>query len=105
MDRMNVLVVERDADWTQWSATSHLVGHAMLVLAQQDDEPTAAFRTRVQARLARLTQGLNALVLLRGRRSALRVDALVKGLAARAPKNVRMYPSYASGMQAVSSLA
>ena len=92
---MNVLVVERDADWSQWNATSHLVGHAMLVLVQQADESTAAFRARIQQRLARITQGLGALVLLRGRRrSELTVDALVGGLAHRAPKDVRTYTNY-----------
>lgn len=95
MDPMNVLVVERDADWSQWSSTSHLVGHAMLVLVQQADETTAAFRARIQGRLARIKQGLGSLVLLRGRRrSELTVDALVGGLAHRAPKDVRTYSHY-----------
>ena len=102
MDPMNVLVVERDADWSQWNATSHLVGHAMLVLVQQADEPTAAFRMRVQERLARIKQGLGSLVLLRGsRRSGLTVDEMVDGLAHRAPKDVRTYSHYFAGGFAV----
>jgi len=95
MDPMNVLVVERDADWSQWNATSHLVGHAMLVLVQQTDETTSAFRARIQERLARIKQGLGALVLLRGqRRSELTVDSLVGGLEHRAPTDVRTYTNY-----------
>lgn len=94
MDPMNVLVVERDADWSQWNSTSHVVGHAMLVLAQQDDETTPAFRTRIQERLSRLKQGLGSLVVLRGkRRSGLKVDALVSALAG-APRDVRTYSGY-----------
>jgi hypothetical protein len=92
MDPMNVLVVERGADWRHWDATSHLVGHAMLVLVQQVDETTAAFRARIQQRLSRLTQGLGALVLLRGRRgTGLTAEGLVRGLSNRAPKDVRTF--------------
>ncbi|MET0390503.1 MAG: hypothetical protein ABW321_31315 [Polyangiales bacterium] len=92
---MNVLVVERDADWSQWSSTSHVVGHAMLVLVQQADETTSAFRARIQQRLARIKQSLGSLVVLRGkRRSGLKIDALVSGLAGRAPKDVRTYSGY-----------
>ena len=95
MDPMNVLVVERGADWRHWNATSHLVGHAMLVLVQQVDETTAAFRARIQQRLQRLTQGLGALVLLRGQRgSRLTAEVLVRGLSARAPKDVRTFTQY-----------
>ena len=92
---MNVLVVEREADWSQWNATSHLVGHAMLVLVQQADETTSAFRKRIQQRLSQITQGLGSLVLLRGRRrSGLTVDALIGGLEHRAPKDIRTYSHY-----------
>jgi hypothetical protein len=95
MDPMNVLVVERGADWRNWSATSHLVGHAMLVLVQQVDETTAAFRARIQQRLSRLTQGLGALVLLRGRRgTGLTAEGLVRGLSHLAPKDVRTFTRY-----------
>ena len=95
MDPMNVLVVEKGADWRHWNATSHLVGHAMLVLVQQVDETTAAFRARIQQRLSRLTQGLGALVLLRGRRgTGLTAEGLVRGLSHRAPKDVRTFTRY-----------
>jgi predicted GNAT family N-acyltransferase len=95
MDPMNVLVVEKGADWRNWDATSHLVGHAMLVLVQQVDETTAAFRARIQQRLSRLSQGLGALVLLRGRRgSGLTAEGLVRGLAQSAPTDVRTFTRY-----------
>lgn len=95
MDPLNVVVVERDADWSQWSSTSHLLGRALLVLVQQADETTAAFRTRIQARLARVKQSLGSLVLLTGKsRSELSVAALVTGLEHRAPKEVRTYSHY-----------
>jgi hypothetical protein len=95
MDPMNVLVVERGADWRHWDSTSHLVGHAMLVLVQQVDETTAAFRARIQQRLARITQSLGALVLLRGRRgTGLTAEGLVRGLSTRAPKDVRTFTRY-----------
>jgi len=97
MDPINIVVVERDADWTQWDSASHLIGHALLVLVQQADESTAAFRARIQARLARLKQSLGSLVLLRGQsRTELSVDALVSGLAnlGRGPQDVRTYSRY-----------
>jgi hypothetical protein len=95
MDPMNVLVVERGVDYRLWNATTHLVGHAMLVLVQQVDESTAAFRARVQARLSRISQGLGSLVLLRGRRGpGLTAEALVRGLANRAPKDVRTFTHF-----------
>jgi hypothetical protein len=98
MDPMNVLVVERDADWSQWGSTSHVVGHAMLVLVQQTDETTGAFRKRIQERLSRIKQGLGSLVLMRGkRRTDLTTDALVSGLSTRAPREVRTYSHYLSG--------
>lgn len=95
MDPINVVVVERDADYSQWNSTSHLIGHALLVLVQQADESTAAFRSRIQARLARLKQALGSLILLRGSvQTDLSVDALVTGLEHRAPKEVRTYSHY-----------
>ena len=97
MDPMNVLVVERGADYRLWSAASHVIGHAMLVLVQQVDESTAAFRARVQARLSRISQGLGSLVLLRGRRGpGLTAESLIRGLAQRAPKDVRTFTHFFS---------
>ena len=95
MDPINIVVVERDADWTLWESTTHLIGQALLVLVQQADETSAAFRARIQTRLARLKQRLGSLVLLRGqRRTELSVDSLVSGLANRGPQDVRTYSSY-----------
>ncbi|MEY4580458.1 MAG: hypothetical protein RL701_5161 [Pseudomonadota bacterium] len=95
MDPINVVVVERDADWTQWNSTSHLIGQALLVLVQQTDETTVAFRARIQERLARVKQSFGSLVLLRGKRTGgLSVDALMTGLEHRAPKEVRTYSHY-----------
>src|SRR5262245_6242129 len=96
MDPMNLLVVERGADWAHWAATSHLVGHAMLVLAQQGDEPSSAFRRRIRSRLSRITkQGLNAVVVLRGRGGAARSDDLLREIQSRAPADFRVYPATA----------
>jgi hypothetical protein len=95
MDPVNLLVVERGADWTHWSATLHLVSHAMLVLAQQDDESSSAFRGRIRARLGRLNgPGLNAVVLLRAPQgSELNLDALLHELSSHKPRDVRAYPA------------
>ncbi|HKU36880.1 MAG TPA: hypothetical protein VJR89_02000 [Polyangiales bacterium] len=93
---MNLLVVERGADWAHWAATSHLVGHAMLVLAQQGDEPRAAFRKRIRSRLSRITkQGLNAVVVLRGRGRAAHSDDIVREIQSRAPVDIRVFPAQA----------
>ena len=90
MDPMNLLVVERGADWAHWAATSHLVGHAMLVLAQHGDEPSADFRRRVRSRLSRINkQPLNSVVLLRG--GAAR-STILEELTRCAPNDIRVYP-------------
>jgi hypothetical protein len=97
MDPIHVVVVERDADFPRWSSTSHLIGQALLVLVQQADESTSAFRARIQARLARLQQELASLVLLRGGRdgTGLSIDALVHGLSARCtPKQTSTYSEF-----------
>jgi hypothetical protein len=92
MDPMNLLVVERGADWTHWAATSHLVGHAMLVLAQHGDEPSADFRRRVRSRLSRIKkQPLNSVVLLRGETA--RSNGILQELTRCAPNDIRIYPS------------
>jgi hypothetical protein len=106
MDPMNVLVVEKGADWRNWNATSHLVGHAMLVLVQQADETTAAFRARIQQRLSRQTQGVGALVLLRGsRRSGLTAEGLVRALSHPAPTDVRTFTGYFGPELGVANMA
>jgi len=93
MDPMNLLVVERGADWAHWSSTSHLVGHAMLVLAQQGDEPLADFRQRIRTKLNRLKkQGLKSVVLLRGT-EARSGDELMRELLSGAPADFRVFPA------------
>ena len=95
MDPMNLLVVEQGADWTHWSSTSHLVGHAMLVLAQHGDEPAEDFRARIRNKLARIKkQGLKSVVLLRGRsRSARASQALLRELERGGAHDFRVYPA------------
>jgi hypothetical protein len=105
MDPMNLLVVERGADWAHWSSTSHLVGHAMLVLAQQGDEPHSAFRQRIRTKLSRLKkQGLQSVVLLRGSGESQRSgDRLMRELLQGGPADFRVFPAAASA--AVAALA
>jgi hypothetical protein len=93
MHPMNLLIAETGADWTHWSATQHLVGPAMLVLAQQCDEPLDAFRARIRARTARLkAQTLDSVVLLRrSAGSELTAEALLQDLAL-PPRDVRSLP-------------
>lgn len=95
MDPLNLLVVERGADWTHWARTSHLVGHAMLVLAQQGDEPTADFRRRIRTKLSRVKkQGLASVVLLRGDAQLdSSSESLMSDLMMRAPADFRVYPA------------
>ena len=95
MDPMNLLVVEQGADWAHWSSTSHLVGHAMLVLAQHGDEPAADFRERIRNKLSRIKkQGLKSVVLLRGRgRPAPASDELLRELELGGAHDFRVYPA------------
>jgi hypothetical protein len=70
MEPVNLLVIERGADWAHWAAVSQLLGQVVFVLIQQGDESSAAFRERIVQRLklAR-AKAINAIVLLRGKRS------------------------------------
>jgi hypothetical protein len=69
MEPVNLLVVERGADWAQWAVVSQLLGQAVLVLVQQGDESSSAFRERIAERVQRVkAKALNVVVLLRGRR-------------------------------------
>src|SRR3954470_21121948 len=103
MDPMNLLVVERGADWTHWSSTSHLVGHAMLVLAQQGDEPHSAFRQRIRSKLDRLKkQGLQSVVLLRGSGdSEPSGDGLMRELLRGGPADFRVFPAATAAVAAL----
>jgi hypothetical protein len=70
MEPVNLLIIERGADWAHWAAVSQLLGQAVFVLVQQGDESSAAFRERISERLARAkAKAINAVVLLRGERS------------------------------------
>jgi hypothetical protein len=53
MEPMNLLVVERNADWSQWASISRGLGRAVLVLVQQADESSLAFHERIARRLQR----------------------------------------------------
>ena len=102
MDPMNLLVVEQGADWTHWSRTNHLVGHAMLVLAQHGDEPAADFRQRIRNKLSRIKkQGLKSVVLLRGRSRGRASDALVQELESESPTDFRVFPAVSESMAAL----
>jgi hypothetical protein len=94
MEPMNVLLVERDADWTHLADTAHLVGHAMLVLAQQQDETSSAFLARIRRRIARLPQhGLNSVAVLRGQHDARSSEVLLRELRLLGSAEVRMFPA------------
>jgi hypothetical protein len=71
MEPVNLLVVERGADWKQWSAVTKLLGNAVFVLVQQGDESSAEFRKRIKDRLRRAKAvAFNGVVLLRGKRAS-----------------------------------
>ena len=107
MEPVNLLVVERGADWAQWAAVSQLLGQAVFVLVQQGDESSAAFRERIAQRLARAkAKAINAVVLLRGKRShAARRSRLHRRLLielGRSAKNgLMIYPRAAEAARAV----
>ena len=100
MEAMNLLVVERGADWSHWAAASQLLGQAAVVLVQQADESGAAFRARIAARLQRIkSTAIDAVVLLRGRRRSGRPSAgigtarFLRELVAGARQGLRIFPS------------
>jgi hypothetical protein len=103
MDPINLLVVERGADWKHFASTSHIVGHAMLVMAQQGDEPLWEFRQRIRRRLSRLeSQGLKSVVLLRGEDSSESSRAaFMREVMGRGPADVRIYPAPAAATPAI----
>jgi hypothetical protein len=93
MEAMNLLVVERGADWTHWAAASQLLGQAAVILVQQADESGAAFRERIIARLQRIkTTAINAVVLLRGRRNRA-TTRFLRELMVGAKQGLRIFPS------------
>jgi hypothetical protein len=97
MEPMNLLVVERDADWSQWALISRALSHTVLVLVQQTDETIRAFHERVTRRLKRgVVQPLSKVVLLRNTKTARSIDPthdqLLRELTASAQDGVRVYP-------------
>ena len=97
MEAMNLLVVERGADWSHWAAATQLLGQAAVILVQQADESGAAFRARIAARLRRIkASAINAVVLLRGsRRKTGRFNTarFLRELLVGAKQGLRIFPS------------
>lgn len=48
MQPTHLLVVERDADWSQWSRISRSFGSTVVMLIQRADEALGAFYQRIQ---------------------------------------------------------
>lgn len=94
MEAMNLLVVERGADWSHWTAASQLLGQAAVILVQQADESGAAFRERIVARLQRIkSSAINAVVLLRGGRRRSATTRFLRELMIGAKQGLRIFPS------------
>jgi hypothetical protein len=94
MEAMNLLVVERGADWSHWAAASQLLGQAAVILVQQADESGAAFRERIVARLQRIkATAINAVVLLRGGRRNRATTRFLRELMIGAKQGLRIFPS------------
>jgi len=101
MPATNLFVVERNADWSQWTSLSRPPSTTVLMLVQQPDESSAAFHDRIRRRLARGKRlALEAVVWLRNRASADDHldpnDTLFAQLGANARLGLRVYPCAAS---------
>jgi hypothetical protein len=97
MEPMNLLVVERDADWSQWALISRGLRRAVLVLVQQADESSLAFHERVSRRLQRdEVPPIHQVIVLSSGRSAAAVDPsrlrLFAELSQTAEHGLRVYP-------------
>jgi hypothetical protein len=109
MEPVNLLVVERGADWKQWGAVTKLLGNAVFVLIQQGDESSAAFRKRIKERLRRAKdKALNGIVLLRGKRASASRRArfhrrLLVQLGRSAKHGLTIYPNVSSLTRAPSA--
>ena len=108
MEQVNLLVVERDADWTQWAQISRALSDTVLVLIQQADETMRAFQERVAERIERAgRRALGRVVVLRSRASKRATDPahdqLLRELRASANGELRVYP-FASEAPATASL-
>jgi hypothetical protein len=93
MEPMNLLVVERNADWSEWLSISRSLSTAVLMLVQQADETNAAFQDRISRKLSS-GRALEKVVLLRDRlRKGDPISAcLLQELGARARQGLRVYP-------------
>jgi hypothetical protein len=102
MEPMNLLVVERDADWSQWGLISRGLGRAVLVLVQQADETSLAFHERIARRLQRdAVPPIDKVVVLSSTRSSTWADPsrvrLFAELGDSAANGLRIYPHVTHG--------
>jgi hypothetical protein len=98
MTAVNVLVVERNADWSQWTVISRSFD-TVLMLVQQPEETSAAFQERIQRRLASVDESsLDQVVFLRDRSKLDGAHAeplsasLLEHIGATARGGLRVYP-------------
>lgn len=98
MNDVSLLVVERNADWSQWSLISRAFDH-VLMLVQQSDEPSEEFHARVLERMAQVdARSLDQVVFLRDRSKLDGVNAeplsapLLQHIGATARGGLRVYP-------------
>jgi len=101
MPPTKLLVVERDADWSQWMSLSRSLNTAVLMLVQQPDESCAAFHERIRRRLDRGKRlALEAVVWLRSQAKLDEhpdpSDVLFAQLGAKARLGLSIYPRTAS---------
>ena len=96
MEPMNLLVVERDADWSQWASISRGLGRAVLVLVQQADESSLAFHERISRRLQRnAIPPIDKVVVLSSGRSTMSDPSRIRlfaELSENATYGLRVYP-------------
>lgn len=95
MTKVNLLVVERNADWSDWDAISRSFS-SVLMLVQQADEPSAEFHERILRRMAVVDRhALDQVVMLRDRNihHAEPLSApLLEQIDANARLGLRVYP-------------
>jgi hypothetical protein len=99
MTKVNLLVVERNADWSDWETISRSF-NSVLMLVQQADEPSDEFHERILRRMARVDRhALDQVVLLRdrnGARSEPLSAPLLEQIDANARQGLRVYPCSAA---------
>jgi len=95
MTKVNLLVVERNADWSEWATISRSF-NSVLMLVQQADEPSAEFHERIIRRMARVDRhALDQVVVLRERNGATSEPLsalLLEQIDASARSGLRVYP-------------